>query len=443
MQSFKSHQNKLKMKTLNIIIAALLVTCSIQAQMVAKSQSGTFLLKNATLHTVTNGTMKGDILIKDGKIADIGTISQAEAGSTTIELTGKHIYPGMIDGGTKLGLSEVGSVSLTQDYRELGSFTPHMQALTAVNPNSVSIPVTRTNGVTTVIAKTEGGLFPGTAALINLHGYTPQQMYAGFKGVQLNFPATGRRGRWDRRKDEDIKKDSEKALKKLNEIWKKAVQYAKIDSAGTAGRKTRDDYNPQMDALLPIVNGEAPLMIEVNKDKDIKAAIKWVADNKVNAIFTGVSEGYRVTKELAKSGVPVITGPVLSIPGRSSASYDIAYKNAGIMQKAGIRVAIRTNETENVRNLPFNAGFAAAYGMGVEEALKAVTIIPAEIFGVADQLGSLEKGKVANLFICDGDPFETKTQVEHLFIKGYKVPIESRHTLLYDEFLKRDPGVDR
>jgi len=431
------------MKRINIILAIILIAASMQAQMVAKSQSGTFLLKNATLHTVTNGTMQGDILIKDGKIADIGEINQAEAGSTTIELTGKHIYPGMIDGGTNLGLSEVGSVSLTQDYRELGDFTPHMQALTAVNPNSVSIPVTRTNGVTTVISKTAGGLFPGTASLINLHGYTPQQMYAGFKGVQMNFPSTGRRGRWDRRKDEDIKKDSEKAIKKLDDIWSKALQYAKIDSAASAGKHKRDDYNPQMDAILPVIKGQVPLMIEVNKDKDIKAAIKWVAKNDVNAIFTGVSEGYRVTKELAESGISVITGPVLSIPGRASAKYDIAYKNPGIMQQAGIKVALRTNEIENVRNLPFNAGFAAAYGMGIEEALKAITIVPAEIFGIADQLGSLEKGKVANLFVSDGDPFETKTQVEHLFIEGYKVPIESRHTLLYDEFLERDPGVDR
>jgi len=395
------------MKKINILVVFLFAAFSMQAQMTTKSQKGVFLLKNATLHTVTKGTVKGDILIKDGLIAEVGTITQAEAGSTTIELSGKHIYPGMIDGGTNLGLSEVGSVSLTQDYRELGDFTPHMQALTAVNPNSVSIPVTRTNGVTTVIAKTAGGLFPGTAALVNLHGYTPQQMYAGFKGVQLNFPSTGRRGRWDRRSEEDIKKDGENAMKKLNDIWKKAEQYAAIDSAGAAMNKTRDDYNPQMDALLSVVNGEGSLMIEVNKDKDIKA------------------------------------GPVLSIPGRSSAAYDSAYKNAGLMQQAGIKVAIRSNDTENVRNLPFNAGFAAAYGMGVEEALKSVTIVPAEIFGVGDQLGSLEKGKVANLFITDGDPFETKTQVEHLFIGGYKVPIESRHTLLYDEFLQRDPGVDR
>ena len=431
------------MNKLYIILVFLLVGFSAQAQMVNKSQSGTFLLKDATIHTVTNGTIQGDLLIKDGIISEIGTISQVEVGATTIVCTGKHIYPGFIDGGTNLGLSEVGSISLTQDYRELGDFTPHMQALTAVNPNSVSIPVTRTNGVTTVIAKTGGGLFPGTAALINLHGYTPKQMYAGFKGVQMNFPSTGKRGRWDRRSPEDIKKDGEKAMKKMKDIWDKARQYSAIDSAAKASNQKMDDYNPQMEALLPIVRGEAPLMVEVNKDGDIKAAIKWVEENKLDVIFTGVSEGYRVTKELAKAGMPVVTGPVLSIPGRSSASYDIAYKNASIMQKAGIKVAIRTNETENVRNLPFNAGFAAAYGMGIEEALKAITIIPAEIFGVSDKMGSLEKGKIANVFVSDGDPFETKTKIEHLFISGYKIPLESRHTLLYDEFLKRDPGVDK
>lgn len=431
------------MNKLYILLIGLCFGFTAQAQMVKKSQNGSFLLKDATLHTVTNGTVQGDLLIKDGMIAEIGTVSGADAGTTTIDCSGKHVYPGFIDGGTNLGLSEVGSISLTRDYSELGDFTPHMQALTAVNPNSVSIPVTRTNGVTTVIAKTGGGLFPGTAALINLHGYTPNQMYAGFKGVQMNFPSTGKRGRWDRRSAEDIKKDGEKAMKKMNGIWDKARQYAAIDSAAKATNQKMDDYNPQMEALMPIVRGEAPLMIEVNKDGDIKSAIKWVKENKLNVIFTGVSEGYRVTKELAESGIPVITGPVLSVPGRSSASYDVSYKNASIMHKAGIKVAIRTNETENVRNLPFNAGFAAAYGLGVEEALKAITIVPAEIFGVADKMGSLEQGKIANLFVSDGDPFETKTTIEHLFIEGYSVPMESRHTLLYDEFLERDPGLDR
>jgi imidazolonepropionase-like amidohydrolase len=349
----------------------------------------------------------------------------------------------LIDGGTQLGMSEVGSVSLTNDFNEIGDFIPHMKALTAVNPNATAIPVTRTNGVTTVIVQPQGGLFPGTASLINLNGYTPKQMYAGFSAVRLNFPASGKRGRRDRRSPEDIKKAEEKALKNLNDIWDKAVLYAKIDSAGMASKQRRNDYNPQMDALLPVVKGEMAMMIEVNAKKDILAAIKWVAEKRIKAIFTGVSEGYRVADEIAKSGIPVITGPVLSIPGRSSDRYDAAYANAGKMQKAGVKVAIRTNDTENVRNLPFNAGFAAAYGMGAEEALRAVTIVPAEIFGVANQIGSLEKGKFANLMVSDGDPFETSTTIEHLFIEGWKIAMENRHTLLYDEFLERTPGLKK
>ena len=427
--------------TRSIYLTTLLVTIvavSLQGQIVTKSERGTFLLKNATVHTVTQGTFEGDVLIKDGLIAEVGDIAQAPAGSTTIELSGKHVYPGLIDGGTRVGLAEIDAVSLTNDFNELGDFVPHMQALTAVNPSSVSIPVTRTNGVTTVITSPSGGLFPGTAALINLHGYTPERMYAGFKGVVLNFPASGKRGRWDRRSDEDIKKAEEKALKKLNDIWSKAKLYAQIDSASVATGKQRQDYNPQMQALLPVVRGEATLMINVNKDKDISNAIKWVQKHNLKAIFCGVSEGYKVAEELAEAGIPVVAGPVLSIPSRKYARYDANYKNPGLMQQAGVKVALRTNDNENTRNLPFNAGFAAAYGMGVEEALRAVTIVPAELFGVADSYGSIEKGKVANVFVTDGDPFETKTQVEYLFIDGYKVAIESRHTLLYDEFIQRD-----
>lgn len=428
------------MQKLYMILMLLLSGTMINGQQVQKAVNGTFLLKNGTVHTVTKGTLMTDVLIRDGLIAEVGENISA-TGATTIDCTGKHIYPGFIDGGTRLGLSEVGSVSLTQDFNELGDFIPHMQTLTAVNPNSAAIPVTRTNGVTTVIITPSGGLFPGTASLINLIGYTPDQMFAGFSGIAVNFPSSGRRGRWDRRSDEEIKKSEEQALKKLNDIMDKARLYSKIDSSGMAENKSRNDYNPQMDALLPVLKGEMPLMIEVNKDKDIKAAIKWVEEQKLKAIFVGVAEGYRVAKELADANIPVITGPVLATPSRSSDRYDAPYANAGKMHNAGVKVALRTMEIENVRNLPFNAGFAAAYGMGKEDALKSITIVPAEIFGLEDRYGSIEKNKVANLLVSNGDPFETKTDIEHLFISGWKVPLENRHTLLYDEFLERTPGL--
>lgn len=422
------------MKTFSLYISVLYLSISsITAQQVEKSYAGTFLLKGGQLETVFEGQIKADVLIEDGLIKEVAEAIQ-HPGAQLIDCKGLVIYPGMIDSGTKLGLAEIGAVSLTQDHNAIGEFTPHMEALTAINPSSVNIPVNRVNGITTVLAVPSGGRFPGKAALINLHGYTPEQMFAGFKGVVFNFPSTGRRGRWDRRSDEDIKKAEKKSKKKLKDFWEKAKLHAKIK-----GNNTK--YNPQLDALIPVVNKEAPMLIEVNKKSDILSAIKWVNENDIKSIFTGVAEGYRVADSLAKYNIPVITGPILDNPSRASDHYNSSYSNAGKMQKAGVKVAIRTNETENVRNLPYNAGFAAAYGMGWREAFKAVTIVPAEIFGISDKYGTIERGKIANVFIADGDPFETKTTIKHLFIEGWKIPMESRHTLLYEEFLDRDPGV--
>ncbi len=409
----------------------------------AKPITGSFALTNATIVTVTNGIVEnGTLLIQNGKIIAIGKAVAIPDGFTVLDCSNHFIYPGFIDGGTRLGLSEVGSISLTQDDDEIGEFTPHMQALTAVNPNSVAIPVTRVEGVTTVLTQPTGGMFPGTAALINLVGYTPDQMYAGFKGVIMNFPSSAKRGQFDRRSDEDLKKAEEKALKTANEIWEQLALYADITSKAKADERL--DYNPEMDALLPVYKGEMTLLLEVNKDKDILSAIKWVKEKKIQKVaFTGVAEGWRVADSLAKAQIPVITGPVIAIPNRTSDRYDAAYANAGKMQKAGVKVALRTNDAENVRNLPFNAGFAIAYGMDKEAALKAVTIVPAELFGVNKDLGSLEVGKSATLFVSTGDPFETSSNVKYLFISGYQVPLDSRHIQLYNEFLRRVPGFQR
>jgi imidazolonepropionase-like amidohydrolase len=406
-----------------------------------KAKTGTFALTNANIQTVTNGVINnGTVVISGGKITDLGAGVQVPSGATVIDCKGMWIYPGMIDAGTRVGLLEIGQIDQASDERELGQIIPQMKALTAINPNSAVIPVTRVSGVTTVLTVPDGGLIPGTAALVNLHGYVPDQMYAGFEGVVVNFPNTGRRGFNDRRSEDDIKKATEKALTLLNDTWDKAVQYAKLDSA-TKGKK---EYYPEMQALMPVVRGERTLIIEVNAAKDITSALKWISDKKVKkVILSGVAEGWRVAADIAKAGIPVLTGPVLAIPSREYDKYDKAYANAGLMKKAGVKVAIRTNETENVRNLPYHAAFAATYGMGKEDALKAVTIVPAEIFGVAAQTGSIEKGKDATLFVCDGDPFETKTQVKEVFINGWQMPMTSRQTQLYEEFLKREPGLTK
>lgn len=433
---------------LSISAASLLLSVlpvNLPAQVVGKPEKKVFALTNATIQTVTNGIIaNGTLVIREGKIAEVGAGITPPAGAEVINCAGLSIFPGMIDAGTQLGLEEVSSVSLTVDHDEIGTFIPHMQALTAVNPNATAIPVTRVDGVTTALVKPSGSTMPGTAALINLVGYTPDQMFAGFKAVVVNFPAMGGRGGFfgPQRSEEERKKEMEKSRKELSDTWDQAILYASIaDAAKTGGEKPA--YNPAMEALYPVVKGQMPLMIEVNKDEDIESAIKWVEEKKMKAIFTGVAEGWRVADKLAAAKIPVITGPVITTPTRESDRYDKAYANAGLMHKAGVKVAIRSNNAENVRNLPFHAGFAAAYGMGKEAALKAITIIPAEILGVADKMGSLEKGKVANLFVSTGDPMETKTQIKHVFIEGWQIPMDSRHIQLYNEFLKRQPGLEK
>ena len=425
-----------------MLLVTLLVT-TLQAQN-PKAKSGTFALINATIETVTRGVINnGTIVISQGKIAAVGTNVTIPQGAEVIDCKGQWIYPGMIDGGTGVGLFEIGQIPQATDASEAGQVIPQMRALVAVNPNSSHIPVTRISGVTTVLTIPSGGLFPGTAALINLHGYVPDQMYAGFEGVVLNFPTNGRRGSFDRRTDEEIRKAVEKSLGQINDVWEKAVQYHKLDSATRGSGLT---YYPEMQALLPVVRGERSLLIEADGAKDILEVLKWVKERKIKkVILTGAMEGWRVADEIAKSGIPVVTGPVQELPSREYDRYDKAYANASLLKKAGVKVAIRTNDRTrgNSRNLPYHAGFAATYGMGREEALKAVTIIPAEIFEVSDKLGSIEVGKNATLFVSTGDPFETKTQILHVFIDGWQIPMVSRQTQFYDEFLKREPGATK
>lgn len=429
------------LKNIFLVLCLALGSATAFSQVVGKATKGAFLLKNATIETVTKGSVQGDLLIEDGKITKVGGKVAAPSGAKTIDCTGKFIYPGFIDAGTNLGTVEVSAVSLTRDYNELGDIKPHLEALTAVNPSATAIPVTRVSGVTTVLTNPESGTIPGKAALINLVGYSPDEMYAGFEAVRMNFPSGAPRWRRDSRTPEEIKKEQEKKIKDIKDLWEEVKLFAKIQAAKKKDPSIKQAYNPQLEAMVPVVMGEAPLLIEVDRDKDILAALKWIKENEVKAVLTGVDEGWRVAKEIAEAGVPVITGPVIRIPTRGSDRYDAAYTNPGMLLKAGVKVAIRSNDSENVRDLPFHAGFAAAYGMGREEALKAITIVPAQIMGLESSLGSLEVGKMANLFICDGDPFETKTQIDQVFIQGWEIPMNSRHSLLYDEFLERSPGV--
>lgn len=420
------------------------------AQGVPQGRPGTFALTDCRIETVTRGVIeRGTVVIADGRIAAVGPNVPIPPEAERIPCDGGTVYPGFIDGGTKMGLTEIGSLDETRDVQEIGAITPHMRALTAVNPSSIHPPIARVNGVTMGLTAPTGGLMPGTAALITFHGHTPQQMALGFEAVVVNFPSSARRGRFDRRSREERERQAREQRNRLTETWEQAKRFAEL-----LERRTDEDptpaYVPEMEALLPAVRGEAPLLVEANFAEDILAALEWARERDVRIVLMGALEGWRVADRIAEAGVPVIVGPVHTLPVRESDRYDRPFTNPGLLHAAGVQVALRTTalaqtNVQNVRNLPFQAAFAAAFGeehgFGRQQALEAVTIVPARIFGVDDEVGSIEAGKRATLFVATGDPFETATQITHLFMDGYAVPLVSRHTQLYEEYLERVPGL--
>ena len=430
------------------LLVALLLALPAHAQKQPGFQ-GPFALTNAQVIVAPGDTLDdGTVVIRDDSIAAVGPNVSVPSDAQAFDLSGQMVYPGFIDSGTHLGLAEIGSLPETQDFNEIGDLTAHMNALTAVNPSTVHVPTTRAHGITSVITEPENGILPGTAALIGLHGYTPEQMHLGDVTLtKLNFPSVGRQGPSDDRSPKTIQKEAEKALTQLNDLWAQAERYARIDSAVAEQPEARrqPEFVPAMEGLLPVIRGEQPLMISANAAADISKALDWAEERGVldQLILSGALEGWRVADEIAAANVPVLVGSIMQPPSRESDRYDKAYRTPSLLHDAGVTVALRSGKTENVRNLVFHAGFAAAHGLGKTEALRAITTTPARIFGVADQVGTIEAGKRANLFVADGDPLQPATDVQHLFIDGYKLPLENRATKLYDEFRNRNPGLTK
>lgn len=431
-----------KTTILSLLVLLVAGVSTVNAQITEKPQYGKIAITGGTIHTVTNGVIQnGVVLIENDKITFVGPNARIDAGYHRVNATGKHVYPGMMDSQTSLGLVEIGQVPVTVDNRELGNNNPHIMAFTAINPHSASVPVTRVNGVTHVIAMPAGNGVAGKATLIDLWGYSPDSMAIQARaGLNMSWPSNRRFGFFDRRTDKQIKDAYDRAIKQMNDMWSQAVFYNEMVTNYEADPRGKEvpDRDVRLEAMREAVTGEIPIIITVDRDKDILNALEWIKEHpEARFILNSVREGWRVANQIAAANVPVIT-TTLYTPVRQYDNYQRPYQNPGLMAKAGVKVLLASGETENVRNLPYNAGYAATYGMGKEEALKAVTIYPAEVFGVADRLGSIEEGKQANLIIADGDPFEPLTNIEQVFIRGYKIPMVSRHTQLYEEFLDRD-----
>ena len=404
---------------------------------------GSYAIRNATIIPVTGPEIVGGTLVIEGeKITAIGRDVPVPQGAEVIDAAGLYVYPGMIDGGTALGLMEVYSVPATVDIYEVGTYKPHIKALVAVNPHSVHIPISRVNGITSAVVSPGGGVISGQFAILNLNGWTPEEMaIKASAGIAINFPRLpredGRRQRPGQQQQEGGKERTEKQIKELTELFHKAGRYAATwEAYDPKNKQPAPDKDLILEALVPVVKGELPAIIAVNAEQDIKNAVEFVDSLGIKAIFQGVTDGWKAAKLLKKHDIPCFVGPVLSLPGNKD-PYDARYANAAALHKAGVKVAIISGSVPDVRNLPYMAGTASAFGLPREEALKAVTINPAEILGVSDLIGSLEVGKMANVIITDGDPLQMRTHVKQVFIAGEKISMESKHTKSYEKFRKR------
>lgn len=432
-------------------LAALLIGAALLFAQ-SKDTTAVYAIRNARIVTVTGATIeKGTVLIRDGKIAEIGATVRVPAEAKVIDATGLSVYPGLIDSNTILGLNEIASIQETIDTTELGEFKANMKALTAVNPHSEQIPVARMNGVTTVLTCPRGGTISGQCALINTDGWTPQQMAVRpSAAMAMNYPTAGFGGGRGGGlaaifggAGEAQRQQRDRQVEALKKKIEDAQAYLKAKEAAAADKSLpARPVDLGLEGLIPVLKGETPLLVAANKANDIKAAVEFAAQYKLKIIINGGDEALKVASLLKEKNVPVVLGPVLDLPDSEDAPYDQAYARAGELHKAGIKFAFTTaNNSPSgpgaIRLLPYHAGTAAAFGLPKDEALKAVTIYPAQIFGADKLIGSLEVGKQATLIVTDGDPLELRTKLKYMFVNGKQTDLTSRHTRLNDKFKDR------
>ena len=401
----------------------------------------TLLLTGATVHTVSGATItNGQVLVKDGKIAAVGKSVSGE-GAKEISLKGQHLYPGMIALNTDLGLVEIDAVRSTVDVREVGEYTPDVFSWHAVNPDSELLPVARANGVSHFEPVPFGAVVAGQSGLLALDGWTTEQMVAK-KSIALhvfwpsaNLDTTPKEksrnpAKWKSLEDQD--KDRKEKLRQLDDFFAEARAYAKA-------KEGAKDFQivPAWEAMLSVVRGEIPVTIHADEVRQIRAAISWATTNGVKMILADALDAWRVADLLATNKIPVIFNHVFTQPLRSEDSFDTHFRAASVLTKAGVKVAFSGGGAALVKNMPYAAAQAAAFGLSADEALKGITLYPAQIAGVADRLGSIEVGKDATLFVTDGDILDIRSNVKRMWIGGDEVSLENRHTRLYEKYKNR------
>lgn len=409
---------------------------------------GTYAIRNARIVTVSGPVIEnGTIVIREGKIVAVGHTVNIPTGAQQIDAKGLSVYPGMIDASTSLGLVEVGQGAPgTVDLSEVGDLNPNAKAITAVHPHSAHIAITRVDGVTSTVTLPLGGLISGQATIINLVGTTPQEMaVVPHAALVINLPRIAGGGGGFGPPPQQIANLPEvlsriqTQVDRIKEMFRDAEAYGRAHEAYAKDPKLpRPDRNLVLESLAPYARGERPVILRAEREAEIRSALRFAEDLKLKPIILGGNDAAKVVSLLKEKDVSVILTGIFSLPMREDDPYDILYATAAKLYEGGVRFCISSDDRgANVRNLPQYAGMAAAHGLPPAEALKAVTLYPAQIMNVGDRLGSIEVGKMANLVVTDGDLLEVRSQVRRVFIDGRDIPLTSRHTDLYDAFKNR------
>ena len=403
--------------------------------------TGVWRLASAQTIAITGGTIypvsgpkieNGTLLLRDGKIAAVGASLEIPSGATRVDAKGRWITPGLIHGGSTLGLKlfDIGVQLETQEDTVSGDVKPSFNVAEGIDPASMAIPVARLEGVTSSISKPALGLIPGQAVLIDLAGDRIEDMVAQSPvAMMADLGQGGKQSGGGSRA---------RATQRLRRVLRDALEY----------EKRRDDFRKaqmqplaapaeELEALLPVLKGKLPLFVIANRRGDIETALRIGQEFNLKMVIWGGAEGWQVAPELARAKVPVLLEPLTDVPRFDALNARL--DNATLLWKAGVKVGVAQQDAALFRDLRQAAGNEVRNGMSWDDALRSITLSTAEAAGVADRYGSLEVGKVANVVVWSGDPLEFSSRVTHLFIRGKEIPLTSRQTELLDRYRTLPP----
>jgi len=386
-----------------------------------------------TIHPITGPDIANGILVvQDGRIVGMGTDIDVPQGARAIDVTGLDVWPGMISLNSATGLHEIGAVASTNDTGEIGGNQPDVRVTASLNADSAHINVTRHNGVTRAQTTPQrGGPVRGQSAIVRLAGDTWEEMLTVDRDMMhVSFPRTAN--------DAKKKEKENEAVTGIADLFDEAREYGRVRDEARRDGLSAPTYDPRLEALVPYVRGEKRIGLHVSNAQTILNALKFAREQELDVVLYGASEAWKVADAIAREGVPVVVGPVWATPRSKYDPYDSAYANAAVLHRAGVPIAIMTADTDNERNLAFQAAMAAAFGLPHEEAIRAVTYYPAKILGIEAELGSLAVGKIADVVVTRGDLLEITSPVVHLMIDGELVDHRAdKQTALYERYRER------